>query len=575
MRALTVTFAIFCIVGPALAQTPPQPVPQFAQFPSPVYHGLVGRLDLSSPDAYQYRTRLRNGAQQPVNFAGHYQLVQWGCGADCLTGAIIDVLTGQVTFLPSVEFAPSVGPNGIDSIPFNSIQFRTNSRLIVFSGQLNETGVIGVHFDLWNGSGFQDLLTIPFVAPAAVAQAPQQPSVTAVPVGRSLFNEPIAGTAPQQPSVATAPVVPSEAPSSEILNCESIADAVQRLACYDKGAASQQPAVVAAPVVPPATAEQAPQQPSLATAPIAALGPFACTNSPDQRPLWCNGSSATGSIPNSPPPEAAKASSGAALSNEDNILFRWSGTGYTTTRPFHLETPWELQWDSSDSFSIDLYKVANNESNLVANQGHAGKGSSYQPEPGDYYMKIEAFAPWNVRIVAITQSPVQPRSTPAAPPPPQQVPNSPASQSGAASLDCWSIADVKQQFACFLKAGATPQPGTAATPGVPPATAGEETSEPEVPCIPSDFTVLMPKVRIEGDYLDLTGIITNGCTQSAGPQLKWTVYNSDGTVAFSDELYPTNGVNIAPHTNYAFEYIGTAPQGSFTYEVSVISVERW
>ena len=170
MRLFAVTLAIFGIIVTAFAQTTPQRVPQFANFLSPIYRGPIGRVDLSSPNLYQYRTRLRKGAQQPVNFAGHYQLVQWGCGTECSAGALIDALNGQVTFLPTVV---TQGMEAAMDAKFKAIEFRANSRLIVFSGQINETGVLGTHFDLWNGSGFQELLTLPFVPPATEAQ--QQP----------------------------------------------------------------------------------------------------------------------------------------------------------------------------------------------------------------------------------------------------------------------------------------------------------------------------------------------------------------------------------------------------------------
>ncbi len=225
MKLAAPTFAIFCIIAPALAQTPP--VPKFDQFPSPAYRGPVGHLDLSSPDAYSYRTRLRNGAQQPVNFAGHYQLIQWGCGTTCSTGAVIDALTGRVTFLPAVM---TQGMQASMDANFNSIEFRVNSRLIVFSGQLNETGVLGTHFYLWNGSALQHVATISFVPPTTVKQAPQQPSVVAAQA---------VPPAPKSPDITS--------PGADHSGCWSISDAVQRLACYDKETANVSPPPAAAP----------------------------------------------------------------------------------------------------------------------------------------------------------------------------------------------------------------------------------------------------------------------------------------------------------------------------------------
>jgi hypothetical protein len=38
---------------------PSYSAPKFAQYPASVYFGTVGRLDLSSPESFSYRTRLR------------------------------------------------------------------------------------------------------------------------------------------------------------------------------------------------------------------------------------------------------------------------------------------------------------------------------------------------------------------------------------------------------------------------------------------------------------------------------------------------------------------------------------
>src|SRR3984893_1822633 len=111
-------------------------VPKFSQFPAREYsRGPTGRLDLSDPHAYSYRTRLRQGAQQKANFAGHYTVVTWGCGTDCRAGAVIDEFTGHVVFLPTVDSYRM--KHEMDS-DFNPIVFRLDSRLIVFAGKLNE-----------------------------------------------------------------------------------------------------------------------------------------------------------------------------------------------------------------------------------------------------------------------------------------------------------------------------------------------------------------------------------------------------------------------------------------------------
>src|SRR2546423_8261349 len=76
-----------------------QTVPRFESYAVPVYKGKSAPLNLkSAKGANTFRTRLREGAKEGVNFAGHYTLVEWGCGAGCLDVGIIDVKTGTVYF---------------------------------------------------------------------------------------------------------------------------------------------------------------------------------------------------------------------------------------------------------------------------------------------------------------------------------------------------------------------------------------------------------------------------------------------------------------------------------------------
>jgi hypothetical protein len=79
-----------------------QKLPKFQDFPvTEIFRGKPKTVDLTShPKARMYRTRLRQGAKESTDFAGHYVAVEWGCGTGCQQSAIIDALTGKVHFLP-------------------------------------------------------------------------------------------------------------------------------------------------------------------------------------------------------------------------------------------------------------------------------------------------------------------------------------------------------------------------------------------------------------------------------------------------------------------------------------------
>lgn len=95
------------------------------------------------------------------------------------------------------------------------------------------------------------------------------------------------------------------------------------------------------------------------------------------------------------------------------------------------------------------------------------------------------------------------------------------------------------------------------------------------PCTAADFSLSKLKANAEYEVAKLTGIVTSHCASAAGVQLKWTAFNSDGTVAFSEDFWPASTTNIPPRTDYAFEMMNSAPRGKWTYRVEPIGVNVW
>jgi len=75
---------------------------RFKTYPITVFQGPVVYPDFAGAQKpyADYRTRLTDGVKGGVNFAGHYSLVQFGCGTGCNTGYMVDVTNGQVAPLP-------------------------------------------------------------------------------------------------------------------------------------------------------------------------------------------------------------------------------------------------------------------------------------------------------------------------------------------------------------------------------------------------------------------------------------------------------------------------------------------
>jgi hypothetical protein len=58
----------------------------------------------SNPSARMFKTRIREGYKDGVNFGGHYCFVEWGCGSPCHESVIVDVKTGIVYDGPSTAY---------------------------------------------------------------------------------------------------------------------------------------------------------------------------------------------------------------------------------------------------------------------------------------------------------------------------------------------------------------------------------------------------------------------------------------------------------------------------------------
>jgi hypothetical protein len=122
--------ASFICISVAHAQAPPR----FTDYPVKEHFNSQTAPLVLSREARVYRTRLKEAAREKPNFAGHFIVTTWGCGTECIMGAIIDANTGRVFMLPTTLccWGASVDEK------FNPVEFRSNSKLIILSGARNE-----------------------------------------------------------------------------------------------------------------------------------------------------------------------------------------------------------------------------------------------------------------------------------------------------------------------------------------------------------------------------------------------------------------------------------------------------
>ena len=135
--------------------------PNYGDYATPMYKGRAAALKLTTPLARGYRTRLREGARRPVNFAGRYKLHTWSCGTGCLQTAFIDARTGEVFFPDELNgfIGCYYGDAPVESLE-EALQFQKGSRMIMMSGYpMSERGKAepkkGLYYYEWDGKSLK------------------------------------------------------------------------------------------------------------------------------------------------------------------------------------------------------------------------------------------------------------------------------------------------------------------------------------------------------------------------------------------------------------------------------------
>ncbi|HKR28593.1 MAG TPA: hypothetical protein VJS11_14110, partial [Acidobacteriaceae bacterium] len=85
-----------------------------------------------------FRTVIRRGAKSEVQFAGHYTVPQFGCGAGCSAFLIVDSITGKVYDGFGISDLPDQWTQKHSDDQAPRIQFVSSSRLLKINGCPNE-----------------------------------------------------------------------------------------------------------------------------------------------------------------------------------------------------------------------------------------------------------------------------------------------------------------------------------------------------------------------------------------------------------------------------------------------------
>ena len=151
MKLIIIVVTLTVLQG-ADAQTHSTRLPTFEDYPvKEVFRGVPHPPILITPEQHHYRARIREGVEKGwgvwtngkwgkeqnrpgPNFAGHYVVIVWGCGAPCLMMAVCDADSGAVynpplsatdgLSLPLLVFPNSVGRDA-------DLEYRRDSQLMI------------------------------------------------------------------------------------------------------------------------------------------------------------------------------------------------------------------------------------------------------------------------------------------------------------------------------------------------------------------------------------------------------------------------------------------------------------
>jgi hypothetical protein len=141
-----------------------------------IFKGTPAPPLLSKPEEQGFRTVIRDGVSKGYgvfqgavenerpgpNFAGHYIVIQWGCGTDCEEMAIVDAQTGRIYQPPFGGKSPSV----YFSVPIRTFlrrpEFHLNSRLMIVPDACPQgQSDCATYYFVFENSRFRPIVAVP------------------------------------------------------------------------------------------------------------------------------------------------------------------------------------------------------------------------------------------------------------------------------------------------------------------------------------------------------------------------------------------------------------------------------
>ncbi|CAN5168288.1 hypothetical protein BH11PSE4_BH11PSE4_27260 [soil metagenome] len=140
-------FALTIAAGSPAAAADLDVLPKFADYPVRVYRGTIARPRIAADFQRDYKIQFEDATTSKIDAAGHYVVAKLPCGSACAMAELLDARSGRIINLFSISGWREVGDD------FDAVESRADSRLIVFHGARNETGINGNHYYLIRPDG--------------------------------------------------------------------------------------------------------------------------------------------------------------------------------------------------------------------------------------------------------------------------------------------------------------------------------------------------------------------------------------------------------------------------------------
>lgn len=151
----------------------PTDAPIFEQYVvQNIFRGNGVRANIKhNPQAKLFKTVIQNQEEGDVNFAGVFRIIEWGCGAGCISVALLNKKTGELYLPKNIKFITNVAAifedEGGVNYEANSpvLDYLADSTLLIIKGSIDDgnhplSSQLGISYFLWDN---QRLKLIRFV----------------------------------------------------------------------------------------------------------------------------------------------------------------------------------------------------------------------------------------------------------------------------------------------------------------------------------------------------------------------------------------------------------------------------